>query len=463
MFLRAAARGLSERHKASVKRLLSFVAPRWRQGGTYWRWHRFLNIAQHWPRSRIESWQLERLRRVVRHAYDHTDGYRELYRSAGVSPDDINSLADIEGLPFTTKKMLRDDLEAFSVRHRGRVYLTTGGSTGIPFGFYEDTRDRQIENAFMHIGWSEVGWRLDLWSAVLRGAFVGARAYPWKRDPYSREISLSSYFLTPDMLEKYVEILQRYKPPVLQAYPSSLNILSDLLLESRPSQRITFDIILLGSENMYDWQLAKIRKAFPNSRPFAWYGQAERVILAPWCARREEYHAWPFYGLTEIVDPEGAQTPGGGEGELVGTSFHNLVTPFIRYRTMDRAVRGSAACDLCGRQFQLLSRIAGRAHEMIVTRSGRFISMTAINMHDDIFDLVRQFQFVQEHPGKVLFQYVPRRTLAALELSTLTARLMVKLGDDMELQLEPVEKIPRAPSGKYRFLDQRLVLRYGDQ
>ncbi len=463
MFLGAMTRSLSEAQKDRLKRVLSVVPPRWRQGGTYWQWRHFLEQAQYWPSTRIETWQLDRLRNIVRHAIDHTEGYRELYRTAGLTADDLRSLTDLRHFPCTTKTLLQDNLEAFSVRRSGRLYVTTGGSTGIPFGFYETDHNRQIENAFMHAAWSEVGWRLGLWSAVLRGGFVGAPNRTWKRQPYARELSLSSYFLTSNLLGAYVEALRRYKPPVLQAYPSSLNVLCDLLRESGQAGAVHFDLILLGSENVYNWQLAKAQASFPQSRIFAWYGHAEKAILAPWCAQREEYHVWPYYGLAEIVESDGSQTPVEGEGELVGTSFHNFVTPFIRYRTLDRAIRGAERCDLCGRDFQLLNHITGRAHEMIVTGTGRFISMTAINMHDDIFDLIRQFQFVQEHSGKVIFQYVPKRGLTEGETETMMARLMLKLGNDVQLTLASVSEIPRAPSGKYRFLDQRLPLRYGDK
>ncbi len=463
MFLRGMTQHLSETHKDGLKRVLSVVPPSWRQGRAYWQWRHFLGKAQYWSPTHIKAWQLDRLRNIVGHAIRHTEGYRELYRTAGLSADDLRSLSDIRHFPCTTKTMLQDNPEAFSLNQPGRLYVTTGGSTGIPFGFYETDYNRQVENAFIHTAWSEVGWRLGLWSAVLRGGFVGTPSRTWKREPYARELSLSSYFLTPNLLEEYVKVLRRYQPPILQAYPSSLNVLSDLLRESGQRDVVHFDLILLGSENVYDWQLAKARDSFPNSRIFAWYGHAEKAILAPWCARREQYHVWPYYGLTEIVESDGTLTPVGGEGELVGTSFHNFVTPFIRYRTLDHAIRGQEHCDLCGRPFQLLSRIVGRAHEMIVTATGRFISMTAINMHDDIFDLIRQFQFIQETAGEVAFQYVPRRDLAENEVAAMKARLMVKLGDDIHLKIAAVNEIPRAPSGKYRFLDQRLPLRYGDR
>ena len=47
---------------------------------------------------------------------------------------------------------------------------------------------------------------------------------------------------------------------------------------------------------------------------------------------------------------------------------------------------------------------------MIVTGGGRWISMTAINMHSNIFDEIRQFQFHQREPGRLTFRFIPRPT-----------------------------------------------------
>jgi len=398
----------------------------------------------------------------VRHAYEKTEGYRDLYRQAGVCPEDIQTLGDIRFLPFTTKELFRDNLEAFSVKSNFRVYLTTGGSTGIPFGFYESYNNIEIEDAFMHTGWSWAGWKRGSRSAILRGAFIGSENSHWKYDPYNRDLLLSSYYLTEKTLEGYLKVLKQYKPKVLQAYPSSLNLFCDLLKDAHLCGEIGFDLILLGSENVYDWQLTKFKEIFPHAKIHGWYGHAEKAVLAPWCEYEEVYHLWPFYGFTEILGEKNQEVNEGLEGELVGTSFHNLVTPFIRYRTMDRAIKGSPNCPSCGRAFPILKSISGRSHEVIVTASGRYISMTAINMHDDIFDGLRQFQFLQEQPGKVIFKYLPKKELLPSEITSIQIRLMLKLGNDMELSMVPVNEIPRTKSGKYRFLDQRLPIRYGD-
>ena len=184
--------------------------------------------------------------------------------------------------------------------------------------------------------------------------------------------------------------------------------------------------------------------------------------MAAMCEHSDAYHVWPFYGYTEVLDALNGPTPEGQIGELVGTSFWGLATPFIRYRTMDMAQVGPHGCEACGRAFPLLNRIEGRLQEVILTGSGRYVSMTAINMHDDIFDGLRQFQFYQDTPGQVVFRFVPRRPLSPSELQRLRDRLTPKLGIDTQLELVAVEEIPKTRSGKLRFLDQRLPLKYGD-
>ena len=455
---------LSPGQRNGLKRALAVIPSAWRQRPVYRRWRRFLDEAQFWPRERIVAWQLEKLRDLIRLAVTQTDGYRELYARAGVKPEDIRSLDDVRKLPFTTKEMFRDQTAAFTIRQGGGRYVTTGGSTGIPFGFHELPETSEIEKAFMHTGWAWMGWQQGQGSAVLRGGFIGTEMDFAAYDPFHRQLALSSYFLTARNVAQYLDAIRQAGLRVLQAYPSSLNLLCDLVKEQRLQGKLELDLILLGSENVYDWQLEKFEQTFPKAKFFSWYGHCEKAVLAPWCEHTRQFHSWPFYGLTEIINPDGSESAEGGEGEIVGTSFHQRVTPFIRYRTMDRAVKGPSACSGCGRQFPILSRIAGRSHEVIVTASGRYISMTAINMHDDIFDALRQFQFRQEKPGEVTFQYVAKAgALPETELAKIRNGLQLKLGSDTKLALHAVDEIPRTKAGKYRFLDQRLPIHYGDR
>ena len=453
----------SPKQASLVRRAASLIPVSLRQGSTYWSWRRRLEEVRSLPRREIEAAQLAQVRDLVRYACEHTEGYRNLYKDAGMSWEDIRTLADFRKAPFVTKALLRDNLDAFSVKVRGRRYGTTGGSTGIPMGFYYTSTTKQIETAFMHDNWARTGWHLGMRTAVLRGGFVGTKDWIADYDPYHRELRLSSYHLTASTLPRYIEAIRAHKITVLQAYPSSLNMLCDLLREAGAAGQVSLEIIFLGSENVYDWQLEKFEKTFPGARILAWYGQAEQVILAAWCETRRTYHARPFYGLTEVIKKDGSPAQPGDEGDLIGTNFHNRVTPFIRYKTMDRAIVGESPCPSCGRDVLILDKVIGRMQEVIITATGRYIAMTSINMHDDIFDGLRQFQFLQDQKGKLTFKYVARAPLPPSTLARMRDGLSAKLGSDVELTLQAVSDIPRSSSGKYRFLDQRLSLAYGDR
>ena len=58
-------------------------------------------------RDEIEALQLERMRWSLRHAYENVPHYRKAWDAAGVSPQDLKSLADLAAFPFTTKADLR--------------------------------------------------------------------------------------------------------------------------------------------------------------------------------------------------------------------------------------------------------------------------------------------------------------------------------------------------------------------
>ena len=61
------------------------------------------------PREDIEKLQLRRLKETVYRVYAFVPSYKEKMDQAGIKPDDINSLEDLNKLPFTTKQDLRDN------------------------------------------------------------------------------------------------------------------------------------------------------------------------------------------------------------------------------------------------------------------------------------------------------------------------------------------------------------------
>ncbi len=64
--------------------------------------------AETMDRATLDGLQLARLQDVVRRVYANVPFYRERLDKAGVAPEDIHSLEDIQRIPFT----LKDDMRA---------------------------------------------------------------------------------------------------------------------------------------------------------------------------------------------------------------------------------------------------------------------------------------------------------------------------------------------------------------
>lgn len=448
---------LSDKRKYQLQLCASFIPVRWQQSRHYWKWRHYLRSVEANSAEQTKEWQFERLKRIVRFAYENSEGYRELYDSAGIKPEDIRKLQDIRFLPFVHKELIRDNLESFSVKSGSRIPITTQGSTGTPLRFYVDSRMLSMERAFVHDAWEKIGWRLGLSTAILRSADFGSGEIPYRHNPYKRELKLSPTYLAEDNLNVYIELINRHKPVVMQAFPSALSHLCDLLTVTGKVDAVSFQYILIGSENILERDLMRIRKVFPEARVYGWYGHSEMVIFAPWCVKSRIYHPHPFYGYTEIIGSDNDEVDVGEQGELVGTGWYNHNTPMIRYRTADYAVRGPNVCPECGNIGANIKEVIGRSHDVIVTSKWCLIPMAVINtLHGDIWDGVRQFQFYQEKAGEVTVKYTAPEPLPEDRAKLLLGKLCETLGDDVKVELAKVNKLKTVRSQKHRIMDQKL-------
>src|ERR1019366_3060917 len=109
------------------------------------------------PLAQMRQLQLQRLRAVVRRAYDCVELFRQRLDERHFPPDGLDTLADIRHLPFTTKADLRDTypfgLFASPMRDVVRVHASSG-TTGKPIVVAYTQPD------------------LDVWTSVMVRAFA---------------------------------------------------------------------------------------------------------------------------------------------------------------------------------------------------------------------------------------------------------------------------------------------------
>ena len=67
----------------------------------------YLHKEETLSREEIEKLQLERLQKTVKHCMN-SPFYKKRFEENGLTPDDIQSLDDLQKIPFTTKQDLRD-------------------------------------------------------------------------------------------------------------------------------------------------------------------------------------------------------------------------------------------------------------------------------------------------------------------------------------------------------------------
>jgi phenylacetate-CoA ligase len=182
------------------------------------------------------------------------------------------------------------------------------------------------------------------------------------------------------------------------------------------------------------------------------------LVLAAGCEKSNNYHVWPTYGYFELLDEKGQPvTKSGQQGEIVGTGFINTVMPFIRYRTGDYATYIGDRCDACGREHLIISEIRGhRTQEVLIAANGHEISWTALNMHDDTFVNVRQFQFMQEKSGQAVLYVVPADGFSGEDSDRIYRNLGRKLDDQVTFTIKLVDAIPLSDRGKAIYVDQRI-------
>ncbi|MBM3821276.1 MAG: phenylacetate--CoA ligase family protein [Verrucomicrobia bacterium] len=453
--------GLYERLPESVRQGLGWcyrrLPARMRWGRSYLDFRRLAEESESWNAEEIEAYQIKQLRRTLHHAMSTCPYYQSAFLQAGFKPEHLQNLRQLSICPTLEKRNLIDhlpNLVSREVPESKRLYITTGGSTGVPAGFYlEKGVSRPKEQAFLEAMWRRAGYEDGLKLAVIRGHVTSSdsKGRIVSHDPTRNWLMLSSYHLMEDRLSEYLEALETFRPEMLHAYPSAALQLAEFLERHGQSWRIPLRAVLCGSERLTLPQKRMLERVF-GCRVYRWYGHAERVVLAGEGRKSEWFHFFPAYGLVEFGPPDEE-----GLREIIGTSFHNQAMPLIRYRTGDLA-RLAEDSDSVRREWPwpAVVEVVGRDQEFLLGAHGRRISLTAFNMHDDVFDGLYAVQFFQEEPGKVEFRFVPGPQFHRSRLERVEQGIRRKLGDDFQLVLREVKEVEKTARGKHRWLVSTL-------
>ncbi|MFZ2649270.1 MAG: phenylacetate--CoA ligase [Burkholderiaceae bacterium] len=322
-------------------------------------------------RDELEALQLERLRDSVRNAYDHVPTQRVRLAAAGVHPEDIRTLEDLQGLPFSVKDDLREHypfgMFARPCHELARLHAssgTTGKATVVGY-----TRDD-----------------IDTWADLMARCFVAAGARPGDvvHNAYGYGLftgGLGAHYgaerlgavvvpMSGGSTERQVALIMDFRARVLCATPSYALAIAEVAQSQGVDLRNSaLEIGLFGAEPWSQAMRSEI-EARLGLKAVDIYGLSE--IMGPGvaceCECRNGLHGWEDHFLFEVIDPETRRVlPEGEAGELVITTLTKEALPMLRYRTRDITRLTREACD-CGRTHARLLRVTGRSDDMLIIR-----------------------------------------------------------------------------------------------
>ncbi len=318
-----------------------------------------------------EELQLKRLQETVKKAYENVPYYQNRFDELNIEPEDIETLKDIEKLPFTTKNDLRDTYPfgMFAVSDEEIIEVhTSSGTTGKPTVSGYTRKDLEI--------WSEVMARaLTMGEATKKdriqncygyGLFTGGLGIHYG----AQKIGATVIPISVGNTKRQIEIMQDFDTTILTCTPSYALYLAEVLeKEGVKIEDLNLKSGLFGAEIWTEEMRNAIEEKLGLSA-LNIYGLTEIIGpgVAQECDEKRGLHIFEDHFYPEIINPKTKETlPHGEKGELVLTTLTREAMPIIRFRTRDITVLRDGEC-ACGRTFIKMDRITGRSDDMLKIR-----------------------------------------------------------------------------------------------
>jgi phenylacetate-CoA ligase len=433
-----------------LRQSMKLVPIQYRLGGKYFSdAYQFLLTSDYWTPEQNTHYQREKLNELLHHLHKNIPFYKKMSFNTN---DPFKSL---KGLPALSKEEIQNNLSQFLSDDFSPVNtysVTTGGTSGNQLKFFLDNSTYGTEWAYVTAAWSRAGYVPGDRLISFRGVeFRNAdRGVYWQDNPVYNTLEMSPFHISPETMPAYISMIKKVKPRFIHGYPSAISFFAKYLEDAGVSI-YGIKAVFAVSENVYPEQRELIERVF-QTRFFSFYGMSEKVIMAPECEKDTRYHAFPQYGITEILDKNGDPVGEGECGELVGTGFMNRCMPFVRYRTGDFASFSEETCS-CGRHHLLLKNLKGRWNaDMVIGKNGARIPAAAMNFHSEIFKDISKSQFHQVNEGQVTLKVVLKEGISSIDEKKLIHQIQTKTGDNLEIFVEYVDDIHLSQRGKFKMV-----------
>lgn len=355
--------------------------------------------------------------------------------------------------PITDKDIINSNYFQFINRNfQIPIIAYTSGSTGKPLKLYRSLKSVVFEQACLDLICRLQGlnpYKLKI--AILRGNEVKPpddNSLPYWKFVSGKKLVLSSYHLSFENIKHYYEILLKFAPECLMAYPSSLEMLCKYLQQSK--YILNIPLIITSSEVLPD-NVRDLAQKVLGCKVIDLYGQAERVALA-YSVKNNEYYFIPGYSYVELSyhssDDEADFY------EVIGTSLWNTKMFFIRYKTGDliKVNKGTDKKQIDKIRYGLspFKGIVGRKNDYILSPDG--IRIIAINNLFWNVDNVIRAQVIQDAIDKIRILVIPAIGFNENNKKQIMVNARYKIPQNISIKIQIVNKLEVNKQGKVPFI-----------
>jgi phenylacetate-CoA ligase len=413
--------------------------------------------SERWGREEIKAYQDEKVRDLMRYAYDYVPFYRDRMQQRKLKPGDFRGVSDLPKLPVLTKEDVRSNRE--------KLLSTAPPSSPLQLRYTSGTTGKSLElyvsRSAIAMQWA-IWWRHRMRFGIKPGTwhvnFTGKPVVPmgqqrppfWRRNRPAHQALINMQHLTPEKIVSIVDFLNDEGFELYVGYPSIIHALvmaaneAGVQLHSRPK------LIATGAENVLANQRADI-VAFTGAILTDQWGMTEACANASQCTSFV-YHEDFEFGVIERIQER--QHDSIAEGKLLCTGFLTREFPLIRYDVGDVGMWTAEKACYCGLQSPVLAGIVGRTDDYVLTPEG-----TRIMRFDYIFKHapnVSECQVVQSREKEILLRVVRRSAYGSADEQLLRGEIRRWISPALKVDFEYVNEIAREANGKFRAVKSLL-------
>ena len=423
------------------------------------------------PRVGLESIQLKRLQSLINRVYRKVEPYRQKMIAAGVKPEDIRRLEDLQKLPFTTKEDLRENYP-FGMFTMGlddivRVHASSG-TTGKPtvVGYTRkdiDTWANMMARALACAGATKGDM---VHNAYGYGLFTGGLGAHYGAE----KLGATVIPVSGGNSKRQITIMRDFGSTILMSTPSyALNLADAMEQMGIDPSSLSLRVGIFGAEPWSENMREEVENKL-NLKAVDIYGLSE--VIGPGVAQEclnssGGMHIFEDHFLPEIIDPDtGRALAPGEEGELVFTTLTKEAFPVIRYRTKDITSLHYETCT-CGRTLVRMDKVTGRSDDMLIIRGVNVFPSQVEHVLMGIEGVEPHYQIIVEREGSMDTMTVEVEVSDSLftdeikGLEALTKRITrdVKdiLGVTCRVKLVNPRAIQRSEGKAQRVIDNRKI------